>query len=87
MKESYLMRASYTLSLTVSKNCTKNSTECSLAQHRFPVRFVFFVFGQFCVSSCACDFVGYKQDCRLLFASHIGHNVIRKEEKKAQNVE
>jgi hypothetical protein len=23
----------------------------------------------------------------LLFASHIGHNVIRKEEKKAQNVE
>jgi hypothetical protein len=27
------------------------------------------------------------QGCRLLFASHIGHNVIRKEEKKALNVE
>jgi len=24
-----------------------------------------------------------KQGCRLLFASHIGHNVIRKEETKA----
>jgi hypothetical protein len=24
---------------------------------------------------------------RLLFASHVGHNVNRKEEKKAQNVE
>jgi len=38
---------------------------------------------QFCVSSCACDYGGLKQGCRLLFASHIGHNVIRKEEKKA----
>jgi hypothetical protein len=41
------------------------------------------VFCQFCVPSCACDYGGYKQGCRLLFASHIGHNVIRKEEKKA----
>jgi len=24
--------------------------------------------------------------CRLLFASHVGYDVIRKEEKKAQNV-
>jgi hypothetical protein len=37
---------------------------------------------QLCVSSCACDYGGLKQGCRLLFASHIGHNVIRKEEKK-----
>ena len=26
--------------------------------------------------------VDKKQDCRLLFASHIGHNAFRKEEKK-----
>jgi hypothetical protein len=38
-------------------------------------------FCQFCVSSFASDY-GKKQGCRLLFASHIGHNVIRKEEKK-----
>jgi hypothetical protein len=31
----------------------------------------------------ACGYGGYKQGCRLLFASHIGHNVIRKEEKIA----
>jgi len=43
---------------------------------------VFFC-GHFCVSSCACDYGGQKQGCRLLLASHIGHNVIRKEEKKA----
>jgi hypothetical protein len=36
-------------------------------------------FGQFCVSSCAYDYGG----CSLLFASHIGHNAIRKEEKRA----
>jgi hypothetical protein len=40
-------------------------------------------FCQMCVSSSACDYGGQKQGCRLLFASHIGHNVIRKEEKKA----
>jgi hypothetical protein len=40
-------------------------------------------FGQFCVSSWACDCDGYKQGSRLLFANHIGHNVNRKEEKKA----
>jgi hypothetical protein len=39
--------------------------------------------GHICVSSCACDYGGQKQGCRLLFASHIGRNVIRKEEKKA----
>jgi hypothetical protein len=44
---------------------------------------VYQFFCQFCVSSCACDCGGQKQGCRLLFASHIGHNVIRKEEKKA----
>ena len=37
---------------------------------------------QFCVSSCACDYGGKKQGCRLLFGSHIGHNVIRKESVK-----
>jgi hypothetical protein len=36
---------------------------------------------QFCVSFCACDYGGKKQGCRLLFASHIGHNVIRKKRK------
>jgi hypothetical protein len=35
------------------------------------------------VSSCACDYGGQKQGCCLLFASHIGYNVIRKEEQKA----
>jgi hypothetical protein len=40
------------------------------------------LFCQFCVFYCACDYGGYKQGCRLLFNSHIGHNVIRKEEKK-----
>jgi hypothetical protein len=38
-------------------------------------------FGQFCMSSCVCDW-WIKQGCRLLFASHIGHNVIRNEGKK-----
>ena len=28
----------------VKKNCTENWTECSLAQHRFPIRFVSFFF-------------------------------------------
>jgi hypothetical protein len=51
------------------------------AQVSHQVRQVFFC--QFFVSSCACDYGGQKQDCRLLFASHIGHNVTRKEEKKA----
>jgi hypothetical protein len=41
------------------------------------------VFCHFCVSSCACDYGRLNQGCRLLFANHIGHNVIRKEEKKA----
>jgi hypothetical protein len=40
-------------------------------------------FCQVCVPSCACEYGGLKQGCRLLFASHIGHNVIRKEEKRA----
>jgi hypothetical protein len=38
---------------------------------------------QFCASSCACDYGGLKQGCRLLFASHIDPNVIWKEEEKA----
>jgi hypothetical protein len=41
------------------------------------------VFCQICVSSFACDCSGYKQGCRLLLANHIGHNFVRKEEKKA----
>jgi hypothetical protein len=40
-------------------------------------------FCQFFVSSCAYGYGGKNQGCRLLFASHIGHNVIRKEENKA----
>jgi hypothetical protein len=46
-------------------------------------RQVYKAFWQFYMASCACDYGGYKQGSRLLFASHIGHNVIRKEEKKA----
>jgi hypothetical protein len=42
---------------------------------------------QFFFVNSVCPFVrvcgGYKESCHLLFASHIGHNVIRKEEKKA----
>jgi len=38
------------------------------------------------VSSCACEYGGYKQGCRLLFASHIGHNVIQKEEKRKRKM-
>jgi hypothetical protein len=44
---------------------------------------VFQFFCQFCVSSCACDYGGKEQGCRFLFSSHIGHNIMRKEEKKA----
>ena len=44
-------------------------------------------FRQFFVSSVCLlvrvTVVDKKQGCRLLFASHIGHNGIRKEEKKA----
>jgi hypothetical protein len=39
-------------------------------------------FCQFCMSSGACDNGGYTQGRRLLFASYIGHNVIRKEKSK-----
>ena len=39
------------------------------------------------MSSCTCDYGGYKQGCRLLSDSHIGHNVIRKEENKEQTME
>ena len=39
-----MLRAPYTLIETVHfncvKNCTKSLTECSLAQQRFPIRFV-----------------------------------------------
>jgi len=35
----------------------KTWTECSLAQHRFSIRFGSF-FCQFCVSACACDYDG-----------------------------
>jgi hypothetical protein len=45
-------------------------------------RQVFRFFCQFCVSSYGCGHGGQKQGCRLLFANHIGHNVIRKGEKK-----
>jgi hypothetical protein len=34
------------------KNCTKNWTECSLAQHRFPIRFVSFFLSVLCVFLC-----------------------------------
>jgi len=40
-------------------------------------------FCQFCVSFCECDHGGEKRGFRLLFASHVGHNVFRKQEKKA----
>jgi hypothetical protein len=33
----------------VWKNCTKNWTECSLAQHRFPIRFVSFFVSSVCL--------------------------------------
>jgi len=39
-------------------------------------------FCQFCVSSCACDYDGYKEGCYLLFASHIGHNVFENWKRK-----
>jgi hypothetical protein len=51
---------------------------CGTAQVAYQVCQFFFVSS---VSSCACDCGGNKQGCRLLFASHIGHNVIRKEER------
>jgi len=31
------------------KNCIKNGTECSLAQHRFPIRFVSFFVSSVCL--------------------------------------
>ena len=39
-------------------------------------------FCQLCVSSCACDYGGLKQGCRLLFASHIGHKLSEKKKRK-----
>jgi hypothetical protein len=38
---------------------------------------------QFCVSSRASDYGGQKGGCRLLFASHNSHKIIRKEVKKS----
>jgi hypothetical protein len=43
-------------------------------------------FCQFYVSSCACDYGRGKQSCRLLYASHIDHNVIQKKEKKKRKM-
>ena len=34
------------------KNCTKNWTECSLVQHRFPIRFVSFFVSSVCLLVC-----------------------------------
>jgi hypothetical protein len=64
------------------KNCTKNWTVCSLAQHKCPISFSSVFFCQFCVSSCACDYCGQKQGCGLLLANHIGHDVTRKKKIK-----
>jgi len=52
------------------KICTKNLTECSVAQHRFPIRFISFFVSSVCllVRVTMVD----KKGCRLLFASLIG---------------
>ena len=64
-------------------SCTKNWTECSLAQHRFPIRFVN-ILCQFCVSSCACDCGGKnKADvCCLLATSAIMLSEKKKRQRK-----
>jgi hypothetical protein len=60
--DTILLRAPYTPSSTVQFNCVQKlhekCTECSLAQHGFPTRFISFFFCQFCASSWACDYGG-----------------------------
>ena len=65
-------------------NCVRKLHEklnwCSLAQHRFPIRFVsFFVSSVYLL---VCVTMVDKKGCRLLFASHIGHNVSEKKKRK-----
>jgi hypothetical protein len=73
-------------SLTVQKIVRKTALNVLWHSTGFPSVLSGFLC-QFCLSSWACDYGGGKQGCRLLFASHIGHNIIRKEERKEQNVE
>jgi hypothetical protein len=65
---------------------TARKTELNVLWHSTGFPQVCQFFCQFCVSYCACDYGGQKQGRRLLFASHIGHNVIPKEEKKERKM-
>jgi hypothetical protein len=47
---------------------------------RIAVQYLILIFHQHTEAK---DVITSKQGCRFLFASHIGHNVIRKEEEKA----
>jgi len=70
----------------VQFNCVKKTarkTELNVLWHITGFPSGLSDFCQFCVSSCACDYGGQKQGCRLLFASYIGHDAFRKEEKNA----
>ena len=60
----------------------ESGAECSLAQHRFPIRFVSFFLSVLCVFLCV-RLWWIKTRLSFAVASHIGHNVFGKEEKKA----
>jgi len=79
------LRAPYNVSQTAQFNCVKKLHEkqklmfsgTSQVSHHICQIFLSLL----CVFLCVWIW-WKKQGCRLLFASHIGHNVIRKEEKK-----
>jgi hypothetical protein len=71
----------------VQFNCVKKTarkTELNALWHStgFPSGLSVFLVSSVCFLV-RVTMVDKKQGCRLLFASHTGHNVIRKEEKKA----
>ena len=60
----------------------KNWTECSLEKHRFPIKFVIFFVSYVCfIVRVTVEDKNKAVICYLL--APIGHNVIRKKEKKA----
>jgi len=71
----------------VKFNCVKKiarKTELNVLWHStgFPSGLSVFLVSSVCLLV-RVTVVDKKKGCRLLFASHIGHNVTRKEEKKA----
>jgi len=69
-------------------NCVKKlheKNELNVLWHStgFPIRFVSFLLVSSTFILARVSMADKKKGCRLLFASHISHNVIQKDEKKA----